>query len=105
MASLILGTTSMASCAFSLSFSQSHSVAGVSLSSPPTLSLSTSVASTSPALPLIYCGRGDKKTAKGKRFNHSFGNARPRNKNKGRGPPKAPIFPKEDPSENPVKKD
>lgn len=22
----------------------------------------------------VYCGRGDKKTAKGKRFNHSFGN-------------------------------
>nr|5X8P_x Chain x, protein bTHXc [Spinacia oleracea]5X8R_x Chain x, protein bTHXc [Spinacia oleracea] len=44
-------------------------------------------------------GRGDRKTAKGKRFNHSFGNARPKNKNKGRGPPKAPIFPKGDPSQ------
>jgi len=22
----------------------------------------------------VYCGRGDKKTAKGKRFGHSFGN-------------------------------
>lgn len=25
-------------------------------------------------LPPVYCGRGDRKTAKGKRFNHSFGN-------------------------------
>ncbi|KAK9196066.1 hypothetical protein WN943_004194 [Citrus x changshan-huyou] len=24
----------------------------------------------------FYCDRGDKKTAKGKRFNHSFGNVR-----------------------------
>ncbi|KAK1320700.1 hypothetical protein QJS10_CPA03g01887 [Acorus calamus] len=36
----------------------------------------------------VTCGRGDKKTAKGKRFNGSYGNARPRNKNKGRGPPR-----------------
>ncbi|KNA20845.1 hypothetical protein SOVF_048530 [Spinacia oleracea] len=98
MASLLLGTPSMACHSVSFSFSHSQSVAGVSLSSPPTLSLSSSV-STSPALPLIYCGRGDRKTAKGKRFNHSFGNARPKNKNKGRGPPKAPIFPKGDPSQ------
>ncbi|XP_022892063.1 30S ribosomal protein S31, chloroplastic-like [Olea europaea var. sylvestris] len=41
----------------------------------------------------VYCGRGDKKTARGKRFNHSFGNARPRNKNKGRGPPRVPVPP------------
>ncbi|XP_021732444.1 30S ribosomal protein S31, chloroplastic-like [Chenopodium quinoa] len=98
MASLLLGTTSMATHSISFSFSHSHSIAGFSLSSPSTVSLSTSV-STSPPLPLIYCGRGDKKTAKGKRFNHSFGNARPKNKNKGRGPPKAPIVPKGDPSE------
>ncbi|KAK4782719.1 hypothetical protein SAY86_007093 [Trapa natans] len=43
--------------------------------------------------PRLYCGRGDKKTAKGKRFNHSFGNARPWNKNKGRGPPRVPKPP------------
>ncbi|EYU22338.1 hypothetical protein MIMGU_mgv11b023535mg [Erythranthe guttata] len=36
---------------------------------------------------------GDKKTAKGKRFNHSFGNARPKDKNKGRGPPRVPAPP------------
>ncbi|KAA8539608.1 hypothetical protein F0562_026300 [Nyssa sinensis] len=36
---------------------------------------------------------GDKKTAKGKRFNHSFGNARPRDKKKGRGPPRVPVPP------------
>ncbi|KAF0932252.1 hypothetical protein E2562_009521 [Oryza meyeriana var. granulata] len=34
----------------------------------------------------VYCGRGDKKTKRGKRFNHSYGNARPRNKKKGTGP-------------------
>ncbi|CAL9211687.1 unnamed protein product, partial [Musa hybrid cultivar] len=34
----------------------------------------------------VYCGRGDKKTAKGKRFKHSLGNARPRDKTRGRGP-------------------
>ncbi|KAL0359188.1 UNVERIFIED_CONTAM: Anthranilate synthase alpha subunit, chloroplastic [Sesamum angustifolium] len=46
-----------------------------------------------PPLPLIYCGRGDKKTARGKRFNHSFGNARPKDKKKGRGPPRVPAPP------------
>ncbi|KAK4278350.1 hypothetical protein QN277_016207 [Acacia crassicarpa] len=25
-------------------------------------------------VPSVYCGRGDRKTAKGNRFNHSFGN-------------------------------
>ncbi|MED6108270.1 30S ribosomal protein S31 [Stylosanthes scabra] len=42
---------------------------------------------------IVYCGRGDRKTAKGKRFAHSFGNARPRDKKKGRGPPKPPVPP------------
>ncbi|GMH27150.1 hypothetical protein Nepgr_028993 [Nepenthes gracilis] len=62
---------------------------GVFLSTRLTSCISTSA--TSPALPLIHCGRGDKKTAKGKRFNHSFGNARPRDKKKGRGPPRVPV--------------
>ncbi|KAL3650250.1 ribosomal protein [Castilleja foliolosa] len=47
----------------------------------------------------FYCGRGDKKTARGKRFNHSFGNARPHDKNKGRGPPRVhapPLPPRKD---------
>ncbi|CAL5404624.1 unnamed protein product [Camellia sinensis] len=70
-----------------LSFSRSQSLSSLSL---PTSSFSLS---TSPSLPLIYCGRGDKKTARGKRFNHSFGNARPRNKKKGRGPPRVPVPP------------
>ncbi|CAL9105907.1 unnamed protein product, partial [Musa textilis] len=52
-----------------------------------------------PPLPSICCGRGDKKTAKGKRFKHSFGNARPRDKTKGRGPPRAAVPP------SPPKKD
>ncbi|WCJ28083.1 30S ribosomal protein S31 chloroplastic [Euphorbia peplus] len=72
----------------SLSSSRSETL-GVSLShSTPTISLSTN--SSSP-IPFVYCGRGDKKTERGKRFNHSFGNARPRNKKKGRGPPRIPV--------------
>nr|XP_018684342.1 PREDICTED: 30S ribosomal protein S31, chloroplastic [Musa acuminata subsp. malaccensis] len=43
--------------------------------------------------------QGDKKTAKGKRFKHSLGNARPRDKTRGRGPPRAPVPP------SPPKKD
>ncbi|GMY25548.1 30S ribosomal protein S31, chloroplastic [Fagus crenata] len=70
------------------SFSKSQSL-GTSLSSA-SLSVATF---TSPTVPSVYCGRGDRKTARGKRFNHSFGNARPRNKNKGRGPPKVPVTP------------
>ncbi|CAA6669457.1 unnamed protein product [Spirodela intermedia] len=42
---------------------------------------------------LLYCGRGDRKTARGKRFSRSYGNARPRNKKKGRGPPRVPVPP------------
>ncbi|XP_024544620.1 30S ribosomal protein S31, chloroplastic-like [Selaginella moellendorffii] len=44
--------------------------------------------------PSVYCGRGDKRTAKGKRFRHSFGNSRPRKRNKGRGLPPTPLPPK-----------
>ncbi|ERN16329.1 hypothetical protein AMTRI_Chr09g40280 [Amborella trichopoda] len=35
--------------------------------------------STSGALPVV-CGRGDKKTKRGKRFKGSYGNARPKRK-------------------------
>ncbi|XP_062225093.1 small ribosomal subunit protein bTHXc-like [Phragmites australis] len=53
----------------------------------------TSLATAAFSAPLapalqVYCGRGDKKTKRGKRFNHSYGNARPRNKKKGTGPPR-----------------
>ncbi|KAL9231428.1 hypothetical protein vseg_006660 [Gypsophila vaccaria] len=103
--SLILGTTSPLPpqpLSLSLSLSSSNSLSSLSLSSSSSSSSpsSLSLSSTSPATPLIYCGRGDRKTAKGKRFNHSFGNARPRNNKKGRGPPKAPIpstAPKQEP--------
>ncbi|KAK8925883.1 hypothetical protein KSP39_PZI018329 [Platanthera zijinensis] len=96
MASLL--TPSLASlslrtrpCLPSISFSRSVVFSGTSLSSP---SLSVSPAASAPgAVRLVYCGRGDKKTAKGKRFKHSFGNARPRNKKKGRGPPRIPAPP------------
>ncbi|CAN1134408.1 30S ribosomal protein S31, chloroplastic [Linum perenne] len=56
-----------------------------------TVSASSSSSSSSSSLPLVACGRGDRRTAKGKRFCHSFGNARPRNKKKGRGPPRIPV--------------
>uniref|UniRef100_A0A453S5J4 30S ribosomal protein THX n=1 Tax=Aegilops tauschii subsp. strangulata TaxID=200361 RepID=A0A453S5J4_AEGTS len=39
-----------------------------------------------PWILVFYCGRGDRKTKRGKRFSHSYGNARPRNKKKGTGP-------------------
>ncbi|KAL8102208.1 small ribosomal subunit protein bTHXc [Apium graveolens] len=95
MASLILGVPPMASHfkpTLSPHISSSHSqTLGQSFTSCTT---SLSVAPLSPPSYLsIYCGRGDKKTAKGKRFNHSFGNARPRNKSKGRGPPRVPVPP------------
>ncbi|KAG9453960.1 hypothetical protein H6P81_006864 [Aristolochia fimbriata] len=64
---------------------------GMSLDASP---VSLSMTATSPLPQLsVYCGRGDKKTARGKRFKHSFGNARPRNKKKGRGPPRVPVPP------------
>nr|XP_043632683.1 30S ribosomal protein S31, chloroplastic [Erigeron canadensis] len=93
MASMALAVTSIPiTPSNSLSFSRSPSVTAVPLSlSPSSISLSSS--DSTPISPLIYCGRGDKKTAKGKRFNHSFGNARPRNKKKGRGPPRVPVPP------------
>ncbi|KAL1193636.1 Small ribosomal subunit protein bTHXc [Cardamine amara subsp. amara] len=94
MASLLLGApprvTTVALSTSRLSSSHSETT-GVSLScSTPQFTLSTS---SSSSIPLVYCGRGDRKTAKGKRFNHSFGNARPRNKNKGRGPERVPVPP------------
>ncbi|CAM8971487.1 unnamed protein product [Rhodiola kirilowii] len=97
MASLLLGAPPVAS---RISFAQSQTF-GLSVSSVQA-SLSTCQA-TSSVLPLVYCGRGDKKTAKGKRFNHSFGNARPHNKKNGRGPPRVPVpgaAPKKDPFED-----
>ncbi|ONK76816.1 uncharacterized protein A4U43_C02F130 [Asparagus officinalis] len=90
-----------------LSFSRTQSVSADE-SSLSLAATSLSVASLQDALPssslgaqqrAVYCGRGDKKTAKGKRFRHSFGNCRPRNKKRGRGPPRAPMPP------SPPKKD
>ncbi|KAI4972204.1 hypothetical protein ZWY2020_003129 [Hordeum vulgare] len=51
-----------------------RSLAATAVSAPPTSVLD------------VYCGRGDRKTKRGKRFSHSYGNARPRNKKKGTGP-------------------
>ncbi|KAG0463802.1 hypothetical protein HPP92_019871 [Vanilla planifolia] len=88
MASLALQTRSSHR---SISFSRSEALLGTPLS---IASLSVPLSASTPEeTPSVYCGRGDKKTAKGKRFKHSFGNARPRNKNKGRGPPRIPVPP------------
>ncbi|XVF55116.1 hypothetical protein PTKIN_Ptkin06aG0010400 [Pterospermum kingtungense] len=97
MASLLLGAApifqaqSLNLSSFSrISSSQSQTL-GTSLSvSASPLSLP---AASSSSVPFVYCGRGDKKTKRGKRFNHSFGNARPRDKKKGRGPPRVSVPP------------
>ncbi|RWR90544.1 30S ribosomal protein S31, chloroplastic [Cinnamomum micranthum f. kanehirae] len=95
MASFAAGALPVALQFRNLSFSSSHltpprsQILGTPLSTPPLISLSSSPQT----IPSIYCGRGDRKTAKGKRFNHSFGNSRPKNKNKGRGPPRPPMPP------------
>uniref|UniRef100_A0A0E0KZB5 30S ribosomal protein S31, chloroplastic n=1 Tax=Oryza punctata TaxID=4537 RepID=A0A0E0KZB5_ORYPU len=76
-------------------FSSHHHAAVSSYCALPSAALSRSrsrvAAATALSAPLtpvleVYCGRGDKKTKRGKRFNHSYGNARPRNKKKGTGP-------------------
>ncbi|XP_041028843.1 30S ribosomal protein S31, chloroplastic [Juglans microcarpa x Juglans regia] len=99
MASLVLGAAPTFTHSLILSsrtsFSKSETL-GVPLFSSSASSLSISAA---PPGFSVYCGRGDKKTARGKRFNHSFGNARPHGKNKGRGPPRVPVPP------SPPKKD
>ncbi|KAF8085305.1 hypothetical protein N665_0672s0021 [Sinapis alba] len=93
MASLLIGAPPRVTVASFTRLSSSHSeTLGVSLSCF-TQQLSLSASSSSSSIPLVYCGRGDRKTARGKRFNHSFGNARPRNKNKGRGPQRVPVPP------------
>ncbi|VVA14216.1 PREDICTED: 30S ribosomal S31 [Prunus dulcis] len=92
MASLILGAlpipTQTLTFSSRISFSQSETLSISLPSSTASLPVSTA---TTPSVPSVYCGRGDKKTERGKRFNHSYGNARPRNKNKGRGPPRVPV--------------
>ncbi|KAL0452745.1 UNVERIFIED_CONTAM: Anthranilate synthase alpha subunit, chloroplastic [Sesamum latifolium] len=96
MPSLLLGVGAPPPMAAQSSLHPSLSFSKSLIHTPPPLSASASSLSTSastPTLPLIYCGRGDKKTARGKRFNHSFGNARPKDKKKGRGPPRVPAPP------------
>ncbi|CAI9273695.1 unnamed protein product [Lactuca saligna] len=91
MAPMAVAVTSIPTGYNFLSFCRSPSITTIPLS--PSSSMSLFSSGTTSTSPLIYCGRGDKKTAKGKRFNHSFGNARPRNKKKGRGPPRVPVPP------------
>ncbi|KAK2978291.1 hypothetical protein RJ640_017142 [Escallonia rubra] len=45
------------------------------------LSSTSSSSTPSPAAPIL-CGRGDKRTKKGKRFKGSYGNARPKKEKK-----------------------
>ncbi|KAG2686007.1 hypothetical protein I3843_10G147600 [Carya illinoinensis] len=96
MASLVLGAapafTHSLILSSRISFSKSETL-GVSPSSSSASSLSISATFSPPPVFSVYCGRGDRKTARGKRFNHSFGNARPHGKNKGRGPPRVPVPP------------
>ncbi|GER54681.1 30S ribosomal protein S31 [Striga asiatica] len=106
MASLLLGAPPMAATFQSQAVTVSPSLSSNSPSlilSPLRLSYSISTSSSALPLPLVYCGRGDKKTEKGKRFRHSFGNSRPKNKKKGRGPPRVyapPLPPRKDEYEN-----
>ncbi|KAL0402894.1 UNVERIFIED_CONTAM: 30S ribosomal protein S31, chloroplastic [Sesamum radiatum] len=97
MASLLLGVGAPPPMASQSSLHPSISFSKSLIHTPPlsasATSLSASASASTPTLPLIYCGRGDKKTARGKRFNHSFGNARPKDKKKGRGPPRVPAPP------------
>ncbi|KAK7349850.1 hypothetical protein VNO77_07613 [Canavalia gladiata] len=86
MASLLLASPPPLSIQLSNSFFSSQTLCSPLFT--PFRSLSASATSTFSPIPSVFCGRGDRKTAKGKRFNHSFGNARPRDKNKGRGPPR-----------------
>ena len=46
------------------------------------------------SLPAIVCGRGDKRTAKGKRARGSFGNSRHKDANKGTGLAVTPLPPR-----------
>ncbi|XP_044479361.1 30S ribosomal protein S31, chloroplastic-like [Mangifera indica] len=95
MATLILGALPLTPKS-RISSSQSQALGTPLSSSARSVSLCFT---PSPSIPIVYSGRGDKKTAKGKRFNHSFGNARPRNKKKGRGPPRVyapPAPPRKD---------
>ncbi|CAO2207544.1 unnamed protein product [Urochloa humidicola] len=75
--------------------SASFSTSSYALAAASPRCRSTSLAAAALSAPLapvlqlqVYCGRGDKKTKRGKRFNHSYGNARPHNKKKGTGPPR-----------------
>ncbi|BBM97239.1 30S ribosomal protein S31 [Marchantia polymorpha subsp. ruderalis] len=89
MAALCVSPTSVASSASSLVNAASSRQL---LASPSAVSVS----SPSGVYPSVRCGRGDSRTAKGKRFKGSFGNARPKDSSKGKGlattalPPRPP---------------
>ncbi|KAF7816332.1 30S ribosomal protein S31, chloroplastic [Senna tora] len=83
MATQLLGKVSVSSKP--IKFSSVSSFSG-----SETLSLSIPY---TPKLMSVYCGRGDRKTAKGKRFAHSFGSGETSDKKKGKGPPRMPTPP------------
>eukprot|EP00245_Coleochaete_scutata_P006142 TRINITY_DN20316_c0_g1_i1.p1 TRINITY_DN20316_c0_g1~~TRINITY_DN20316_c0_g1_i1.p1 ORF type:complete len:126 (-),score=17.63 TRINITY_DN20316_c0_g1_i1:257-634(-) len=68
----------------------SSSLSGQAVLSALPLSRYSSSCKTDGMYPLVTCGRGDKRTPKGKRFRHSYGLCRPR-KGKNAGLPPTPI--------------
>ncbi|KAF7102280.1 hypothetical protein CFC21_103436 [Triticum aestivum] len=92
MALLTVQGMAMSTAAFASHHHGAVSSSSFGLSAAVSFSRSrTNLAVTAVSAPLtsvldVYCGRGDRKTKRGKRFSHSYGNARPRNKNKGTGP-------------------
>ncbi|KAL3701758.1 hypothetical protein R1sor_019780 [Riccia sorocarpa] len=87
MASLCATTTSVAFSTSSLGNACSRELLSAS-------SATVSVSSPSLAYPAVRCGRGDSRTAKGKRFKGSFGNARPKDSSKGKGLAITPLPPR-----------
>jgi 30S ribosomal protein S31 len=84
MASLIVAPSSL--CCSSSAFFTPVAVRGAGAAST-----SSSVAVS---LPAIVCGRGDRRTAKGKRARGSFGNSRPKDSSKGTGLAVTPLPPR-----------
>lgn len=81
MASLIVAPSSL--CCSSSAFFTPMAVRAASTSSSVVVSL-----------PAIVCGRGDRRTAKGKRARGSFGNSRPKDSSKGTGLAVTPLPPR-----------
>lgn len=84
MASLVSAPSSL--CCAASTFYTSRPVQSAGVCSSSSVSLCR--------LPAIVCGRGDKRTAKGKRARGSFGNCRPKDPSKGTGLAITPLPPR-----------